>query len=70
MELADLHWLVVDFDSVERLSCLRCASWLGEDDGANTTALTSGTVSEENLLDRANALAEVILWRNKVRTGR
>jgi len=43
-----LHWLAVDFDTVELLSGVGCAGRLTKDDGGDTSTASSLGISKEN----------------------
>jgi hypothetical protein len=57
-----LHRTIVHFDAVEVFGGLCCCVWLLEDDGGNATALATRSIGEENPLDSADSLSEVILF--------
>jgi hypothetical protein len=56
-----LHRTVIDLDAVQLVCGLSGTSSLGEDDGGSTTAATSGSVGEHDLLYRSHGFAEVVL---------
>lgn len=63
---AHLHGPVVDFDTIQ-LSCgLRRGLRIGEDDRGNPAALSSRSVSKEDLLRGSNHLAKVVLNQSRV----
>jgi len=57
----NLHWFVVDLDTIELFCRLSSAGRAAEHNGCNTTALSIWSVGQEDPLDRSDSLSKVVL---------
>lgn len=52
---------MIDFDAVELLRSLYCTSSFVESNSRHSLALAIGSIGQQDVLDRANCLREVVL---------